>query len=131
MWRELDSFDESHRLVPEGLLALLRKNRIYHIATALAVEAARKSGEYIPEAFQAEGFIHCSYAYQLASVAKRRFQGRTDLVVLEIDRARLSCPVIDENLEGGTELFPHIYGCLPMSAVQRIHHFPYDAGAAR
>jgi uncharacterized protein (DUF952 family) len=29
--------------------------------------------------------------------------------------------VIDENLEGGTELFPHVYGRLPMSAVVEIH----------
>jgi uncharacterized protein (DUF952 family) len=41
-------------------------------------------------------------------------------VVFEIDPALLSCKVIDENLEGGIELFPHIYGRLPMSAVTRI-----------
>ena len=59
--------------------------------------------------------------------ANRRFSGRTDLVLLEIDRTKLACEVIDENLEGGTDLFPHIYGCLPMSAVVRIHPFPCGA----
>jgi uncharacterized protein (DUF952 family) len=49
------------------------------------------------------------------------------LVLLEIDRAKLRCNVIDENLEGGTELFPHIYGAVPMSAVIRVHDFPCDA----
>ena len=53
-----------------------------------------------------------------------RFIGRTDLVVLEIDRTKLQCDVIDENLEGGAEAFPHIYGRLPMSAVAGIHDFP-------
>jgi uncharacterized protein (DUF952 family) len=93
---------------------------IYHITTAEAAEAAQKSGEYAPEGFALEGFIHCSYAHQIQGVLQRRFQGRTNLVLLEIEPSRLPCPVIDENLEGGTELFPHIYGRLPMSTVVGI-----------
>jgi uncharacterized protein (DUF952 family) len=75
----------------------------------------------VPLAFEADGFIHCSYAHQLAQVAEHHFRGGTDLVVLEIDPTALSCTVIDENLEGGGELFPHIYGRLPMAAVVRTH----------
>ena len=93
---------------------------IYHITTVQAVEAAQKSGEYAPEGFALEGFIHCSYAHQIQGVLQRRFQGRTNLVLLEIEPSRLPCPVVDENLEGGTELFPHIYGRLPMSTVVGI-----------
>ena len=93
---------------------------IYHITTAEAAEAAQKSGEYTPEGFALEGFIHCSYAPQIQGVLQRRFQGRTNLVLLEIEPSRLTCPVVDENLEGGTELFPHIYGRLPMSTVVGI-----------
>lgn len=93
---------------------------IYHITTAEAAEAAQQSGEYAPEGFALEGFIHCSYAHQIQGVLQRRFQGRRNLVLLEIEPSRLPCPVIDENLEGGTELFPHIYGRLPMSTVVGI-----------
>jgi uncharacterized protein (DUF952 family) len=93
---------------------------IYHITTAEAAEAAQKSGEYAPEGFALEGFIHCSYAHQIQGVLQRRFQGRTNLVLLEIEPSRLPCPLVDENLEGGTELFPHIYGRLPMSTVVGI-----------
>jgi uncharacterized protein (DUF952 family) len=57
-------------------------------------------------------------------VANRLFAGRSDLVLLEVDRGRLTCTVVDENLEGGTDLFPHIYGPLPMAAVVRVHDFP-------
>ena len=96
---------------------------IYHITSAGEARAAGESGEYAPEAFALEGFIHCSYAHQLPSVANARFKGRTGLVLLEIDPAQLNCKVVDENLEGGTELFPHIYGRLPMSAVVRIRDF--------
>jgi len=67
--------------------------------------------------------VHCSYRHQLAAVADRLFRGRTDLVMLQIDPSRLTTPVIHENLEGGTELFPHIYGPIPMAAVVEIHPF--------
>src|SRR5438477_2369110 len=92
--------------------------RIYHITSEHEATAAQVSGEYTPQDFLREGFIHCSYAHQVDGVIKRRFQGRSDLVLLEIDPSQLACKVIDENLEGGTELFPHIYGRLPMSVVK-------------
>jgi uncharacterized protein (DUF952 family) len=100
---------------------------IYHITSAWEAATARRSGTYVPAAFDADGFIHCSYEHQVHDVANRRFAGRSDLVLLEIDRARLTCDVVDENLEGGTDLFPHVYGPLPMSAVVRVHQFPCGA----
>jgi phosphinothricin acetyltransferase len=99
-------------------------NAIFHITTSEQVGAAAQAGFYVPEAFAVEGFIHCSYARQIRDVANRRFVGRSGLALLEIDRERVCCDVLDENLEGGTELFPHIYGCLPMAAVLRVHPFP-------
>src|SRR5436190_12184261 len=99
---------------------------IYHITSAAAAKEAEKSGEYLPEGFAAEGFIHCSYAHQVDGVLHRIFRGRTGLVILDIDPGRLSCRLVDENLEGGAELFPHIYGHLPMSAVIRIRELLPD-----
>jgi uncharacterized protein (DUF952 family) len=93
------------------------KVNIYHITSASEAKQAEQTGEYVPDGFAREGFIHCSYAHQVDGVLKRIFHGRTGLVVFEIDPSRLPCQVLDENLEGGTELFPHIYGRLPMSAV--------------
>jgi uncharacterized protein (DUF952 family) len=97
--------------------------RIYHITSAEEARDAARSGTYAPNAFEADGFIHCSYLRQVRDVANRVFSGRGDQVLLEIDRTRLTCPVIDENLEGGTELYPHIYGRVPASAVVQIHPF--------
>jgi uncharacterized protein (DUF952 family) len=96
------------------------EKRLFHITSEAEAVEARRTGEYVPQAFEAEGFIHCSYGHQVQGTLIRIFKGRTDLVVFEIDPAELPCRVIDENLEGGTELFPHIYGKLPMSAVVRI-----------
>jgi uncharacterized protein (DUF952 family) len=100
--------------------------RIYHITSAGEAREAQKAGDYVPAAFDREGFIHCSYAHQVVAVANRIFRGRTDLVLLEIDPTALECTVVDENLEGGRELFPHVYGPLKMSAVKHIHDFPCD-----
>lgn len=93
---------------------------LYHITSEDEARQAAASGEYTAKGFAAEGFIHCSYKHQVPGTLDRIFKGRTDLVVFEIDPAKLPCKVVDENLEGGAELFPHIYGPLPMSAVARI-----------
>jgi uncharacterized protein (DUF952 family) len=52
-----------------------------------------------------------------------RARGRTDLVVLEIDEARLDAPAVWE--EGDPphpdgKLFPHVYGPIPVAAVVRV-----------
>ncbi len=40
----------------------------------------------------------------MIAVANRIFRGRPDLVLLEIDPAELDCTVVDENLEGGSDV---------------------------
>src|SRR5690349_18237417 len=107
---------------------MLRNASIYHITSAREAEQAKKSGEYTPAGFEREGFVHCSHLHQVQGVANRLFRGRTDLVLLEIAMDRLDFRVVEENLEGGSELFPHVYGRINMSAVIRIREFPCDAG---
>jgi uncharacterized protein (DUF924 family)/uncharacterized protein (DUF952 family) len=97
---------------------------IYHLTTGAEAARAAASGEYVPAGFEDEGFIHCSYSHQLTAVADARFRGRRDLVVLAIDRVALACEVVDENLEGGTERFPHVYGRLPTAAIVGTYDFP-------
>lgn len=96
---------------------------LYHITTRTEAERAAANGEYEPAAFAREGFIHCSYRDQVVAVANRLFRGRPDLVLLEIDPAKLTCRVVDENLEGGTELYPHVYGRVPTMAIVRMLSF--------
>lgn len=100
---------------------------MYHITSQAEAEVAARSGEYAPQGFDTEGFIHCSYAHQLTRVAAAHFRGRHDMILFEIDRSSLPCDVVDENLDGGTDLFPHIYGHLPMASVVRTHVFPCSA----
>jgi len=45
------------------------------------------------------------------------FKDTMDLLILEIDTDALQAELVHENLEGGKELFPHIYGPLNLEAV--------------
>lgn len=96
---------------------------IFHITTREAWERAQTGGSYWPEAFAAEGFIHCSTRDQVVRVADARFRGRRGLVLLCIDTERVDAEIVYENLEGGRELFPHIYGGLNAEAVVEVLEF--------
>ena len=100
---------------------------LYHIVPDELFTAAREAGWYRPAAFAEEGFVHCSYAHQVESVAAARFRGQRNLVLLAIDATALSVPVIDENLEGGEQLFPHVYGVIPVAAITAVHAFPCNS----
>jgi uncharacterized protein (DUF952 family) len=65
-----------------------------------------------------DGYIHLSGPDQVARTAAKFFTGRTDLVLLAIDRARLGIGLRWEASAGGT-LYPHFYGPLTIGAVVR------------
>lgn len=97
--------------------------RLFHIAVASEWEAGGAGEPYRAPSLAREGFVHCSLAEQVARVAERRFRGRRDLLLLEIDAERLAVPLRFENLEGGSEAFPHVYGPIPRAAVCAVHPF--------
>lgn len=88
--------------------------------------AAKLTGLYRPEAFDAEGFIHCSTPAQVIAVANRHYPGQSGLVLLYIDSDKVDAEIVYENLYGGQELFPHIYGALNVDAVTRVEDFEPD-----
>ncbi len=104
---------------------------VFHIAEG--DEHAAAGTVYTPSAFAADGFVHCSEAHQVLSVAERIFRGRDDLLLLEIALDRLDSddssptPVRWENLEGGNELYPHIYGPIPLDAIVGVEPFEKDS----
>jgi uncharacterized protein (DUF952 family) len=107
---------------------------ILHITTRAAWDAAGAAGSYRPASLEAEGFIHCSTAAQAVGSANKYFRGRTDLILLCIDEARVAVPVRYEPpaMIGGVpdaragELFPHVHGPLALDAVIRVVPFPCD-----
>lgn len=100
---------------------------IFHITERDAWEQAQAKGNYRPELFSEEGFIHCSTAAQVLQVANTRFRGRSNLLLLSIETDRVGPEIRYENLEGGQQLFPHIYGELSGDAVVRVAEFKPEA----
>ena len=92
---------------------------IYRIADTRDWEAAHASGYFASADLTTEGFIHCCTAQQIASVAKRYYQGQKALLLLEIDETRVHVPLKWEDLTKAGQSFPHVYGRIPLEAVTR------------
>lgn len=99
---------------------------IYHITSKQEWNTAQSVGEYRPVNFNKDGFIHCSFKDQVIKVANSYYRSSNDLVLLKIDSDRVSSRIIEENLEGGEENFPHIYGTLPTQAVAAVADLTRD-----
>lgn len=89
---------------------------IFHLADP--GDWARSTEEYRTAGLDEEGFIHCSTAGQLGSVARQIFMDHNDLILVTVDPDSLDDEaLVYEDLYGeGTE-YPHVYGALPHSAV--------------
>lgn len=83
--------------------------------------------EYRAPSLDAQGYIHCSDYGTAHLAANRIFAGRTDLVLLVIDPARVAVrwEAGDPPEPNGT-WFPHVYGPIPAAAVVAVHDFPPD-----
>ncbi len=102
---------------------------IYRIADSADWAAARQDGSFASPDLAAEGFIHFSERHQVQGVADRYYTGKTGLVLLAVDETKLGgTPLKRENTSGGTELFPHVYGRVPIHAV--TGHAPFERDAA-
>lgn len=105
---------------------------LYHITEKDRWLTQAPSVSYTPDGFEKEGFIHCSTAKQVLDVANKFYKGQNNLLLLEIDSNLVTARIIFENLEGGEEQFPHIYGKLKINAVITISAFsPDETGAFR
>lgn len=126
------------RLVELGLLGdrAVVAGPIYHIAKRKQWEAAKEHGNYCWSTrrvtFEAQGFVHCCTADQVAAVRERSYSDLTDdeLVVLQLDPARQSAPVIMEADPATGQLFPHLYGDLIPAEVTAELPLSAVAGAA-
>jgi uncharacterized protein (DUF952 family) len=104
--------------------------RLVHLCSNDEWRAAQARGRYRPQSLEAIGFVHLSTPEQVHLPANRLYAGRTDLVLLHIDPARLSSPV---RWEPGVATdpdgmgFPHLYGELPLSAVINVTSYPPGA----
>jgi uncharacterized protein (DUF952 family) len=100
-------------------------NKLYHITLNNEWFLAGKRGWYEAPSLGTEGFIHCSFKNQVADTANRYYAGTRGLVLLVIDPARLDSRWVEEKSTGDA-LYPHVYGRINLSAVQRV--VPFEPG---
>ncbi len=88
----------------------------YHLVPSPVWERAKSAAWYQPEAFEADGFIHCTNGIdQLVEVANMFYvSDPREFRVLILDVGRID-PEVRYDDEG--RLFPHVYGQLNTSAV--------------
>jgi uncharacterized protein (DUF952 family) len=99
---------------------------VFHIVSIEDWNAAIAAGSHRPESLAAEGFIHFSYAEQVAATANRHYREVDGLHVLEIDPRYLDGELRVEPSPATGELFPHLYDPLPVAAVVAIHPLERD-----
>ena len=83
----------------------------------------RGRADYTPDSYESVGFVHLSTPEQVHLPANRLFSGRTDLVLLRVDPARLTAPVRWEPgvpTDPESMRFPHLYGPMPIAAVTAV-----------
>jgi uncharacterized protein (DUF952 family) len=99
--------------------------QIFHIVDRATWAAAVETGEYEPAAFAHDGFVHFSFADQVAGVANARYRDEPDLIVVEVD-ADPADVVVEDSYGSGVE-FPHIYRPIPTSAAVATHELRRNA----
>ncbi len=90
----------------------------YKILSAPEYDLFRREGVFEGSpADLADGYIHLSTAAQLEGTLAKHYAGRTDLILAALDLGALGDAVRWEESRGG-EVFPHLYGSLPIAAVR-------------
>ena len=100
---------------------------LLHIAHREIWVTAVRNGKYRPVSLVEEGFIHCSLPDQVVPVANAMYRGQQDLVLLVIDPIRVPAEIRFEDCYQSGQEFPHIYGPLPVAAVDQVLAFEPDS----
>ena len=102
---------------------------VYKICPGAEWAHAVGSGSYAGSAVdRADGFIHFSTAGQTRETAAKHFAGQRDLVLVQVDTARLPREALKWEPSRGGALFPHLYAPLPVSAALRVDPLPWRDG---
>ncbi len=97
---------------------------IYKIATRDVAEASRAAGTFTGMPIdETDGYLHFSTAAQVGETLRLWFKSQRDLALLAVRTHDMGASVRWEPSRG-RQLFPHVYGTFPMSAV--VHEAVVD-----
>ena len=92
----------------------------YKVMSAVEAKQMQRDGVFRGSPVDiADGYIHLSTASQLAGTLDRHFSGVEGLMLVAVDLTLLGDTVRWEPSRGG-QLFPHIYGVLPIGSVVSV-----------
>jgi uncharacterized protein len=102
---------------------------LLHLLPRATWRATLGGQQYIPDAYESDGFVHCSGSDAVMLAVANAYYAGTDeeLVVLSLDEALLTSevrweapdPAPPPGVPTGTR-FPHVYGPLDLDAVVRV-----------
>ena len=96
---------------------------LFHLALASDWQEAQQQGSYHISTrgltLADVGFIHCSWREQVTATYERFYADAGDVLLLEINPALVQAPLRADAIPTG-ELFPHLYGPLPLTAVREV-----------
>ena len=93
---------------------------IYHICTESEWNHCVSLDIYFPSRYDKDAFIHCSTVKQIEKIANTHYQNESTIYLLNIDDTLEQLYIKYENLDGGNELFPHIYRKIPKTSISSI-----------
>ena len=95
----------------------------YHLTPADYFAATDPGAPYLPEQYEADGFIHCTDGIaNVVETANRYYRDdRRDFVLLIIDPARVTAPI---RYEDPARIYPHIFGVLNREAIAGVIAMP-------
>lgn len=94
---------------------------IFHITTRKDWEKAQAAGALRPALLHDIGYLHGSLRHQVMPVVNSVFRKRNGLLLLEIDVAKLTAKVKNEDLRKSGSPYPHIYGGINCKAVLNVY----------
>src|SRR5690242_21716311 len=102
----------------------MRVKTIYKILSEASWSEATTAGFFTGSPVDlADGFIHFSTRAQVRETAAKHFAGQTGLLLVAVAVDRLNDPLRWEPSRGG-DLFPHLYGTLPVEAARWVKPLP-------
>lgn len=97
---------------------------VYKIVPVALWSSLPPGGRFVGSALDLrDGFIHFSTSLQVRETAARHFADTADLLLVAVSTAALGAALRWEPSRGG-DLFPHLYGDLPLEAVQWVKPLP-------
>jgi uncharacterized protein (DUF952 family) len=106
-----------------GVAEAIDDRLLFHLAFRTTWADAAAAGAYTASTRDASldevGFIHCSFRRQLGETSRRHYADvdPAELVLLTIDRRRLSSRLVVEHAPSVDDAFPHVYGPINLDAV--------------